>query len=376
VGSSLVLRGANCRSEPDKRRASDGGAPAAALPCLFVTTACEQEQKEENEALPGPRKKQAQLRFHSLLTNVIAKRYRCGVTITERHRNGGIHFHLGVVCPDDICGGIDFAACFPPKGPKGKPAYKADYSPANAAIRREWAFWRHIAKHYGFGRHQLQPMRANAEALGRYLGEYLCKDWAHRLPEDKGARCVRYFGHWSKQARSPGERCKTPPNGSRFGWMTPRARAWRELVQQVAIMARHEGTPLAEDNIKDLLGPKWAWKLAKLFKVTRFEVGEWQAEAEQLAILEHNREVQTTWLNAGGDPARSCWWHITEITMDHLRPSPALVKQMAELQLAKECEAEIRKGLKALAAKRKKQAEMLKMLAEVADSLKTEGGKP
>jgi len=32
--------------------------------------------------------------------------------------------------------------------------------------------------------------------------------------------------------------------------------------------------------------------------------------------------------------------------------------------------------LKALAAKRKKQAEMLKMLAEVADSLKTEGGKP
>ena len=122
--------------------------------------------------------------------------------------------------------------------------------------------------------------------------------------------------------------------------------------------------------------PKWAWKLAKLFKVTRFEVGEWQAEAEQLAILEHNREVQTTWLNAGGDPNRTCWWHITEITMDHLRPSPALVKQMAELQLAKECEAEIRNGLKALAAKRKKQAEMLKMLAEVADSLKTEGGKP
>ena len=107
--------------------------------------------------------------------------------------------------------------------------------------------------------------------------------------------------------------------------MTPRARAWRELVQQVAIMARHEGTPLAEDNIEDLLGPKWAWKLAKLFKVTRFEVGEWQAEAVQLAILEHNREVQTTWLNAGGDPARSCWWHITEITMDHLRPSPAWV---------------------------------------------------
>ena len=76
------------------------------------------------------------------------------------------------------------------------------------------------------------------------------------------------------------------------------------------------------------------------------------------------------------DPARSCWWHITEITMDHLRPSPAWVRQMAELQLAKDCEAEIRKALRTLAAKKKQQAEMLKMLAEVADSLKNEGGQP
>lgn len=110
--------------------------------------------------------------------------------------------------------------------------------------------------------------------------------------------------------------------------------------------------------------------------MTQFEVGEWQAEAVQLAILEHNREVQTSWLKAGGNLARSCWWHITEITMDHLRPSPAWVKQMDELQLAKECEFEIHKGLKALAATRKKQAEMLKMVAEVADSLKPKGGQP
>ena len=99
---------------------------SAALPCLFVTTACKEKKKEENRPLPGPRKKQAdaltenvkwlaatfgkerigfltltlgdkdaggrfrnlrdrkeaQRRFHSLLTNVIAKRYQCGVTIT------------------------------------------------------------------------------------------------------------------------------------------------------------------------------------------------------------------------------------------------------------------------------------------------------
>lgn len=35
------------------------GGPAAALPCLFVTTAPEKKQGEENGPLPGPRKKQA-----------------------------------------------------------------------------------------------------------------------------------------------------------------------------------------------------------------------------------------------------------------------------------------------------------------------------
>ena len=86
--------------------------------------------------------------------------------------------------------------------------YKPDYSTANDAIKREWAFWRRKAKLYGFGRHNLQPMRRNGEALGRYLGEYLRKDWEHRLREDKGARCVRYFGHWSTDGRARGERRK------------------------------------------------------------------------------------------------------------------------------------------------------------------------
>lgn len=63
-------------------------------------------------------------------------------------------------------------------------------------------------------------MRANGEVLGRCLGGCLSKDWACRLSEDRSARCVRYFGHWSNQARLPGERCKVPPHGSLFGWVT------------------------------------------------------------------------------------------------------------------------------------------------------------
>ena len=45
------------------------------------------------------------------------------------------------------------------------------------------------------------------------------------------------------------------------------------------------------------------------------------------AIAEHNFKVQIRWLNGGGDPARKFWWHVTEITLDHLRPSPEWKKQ-------------------------------------------------
>jgi hypothetical protein len=320
-------------------------------------------------------RKEAQRRFHSLLTNVIAERYQCGVTITERHDNKGIHFHLAVVCAQDIRGQMDFDACFPPKDARGKPTYAPDYATANDAIKREWAFWRRVAKLYGFGRHQLQPMRENGEALGHYLGAYLRKDWEHRLPEDKGARCVRYFGHWSKEVRTKGGRRKGPPCNSRFGWMTPRARAWRELVKQVVIVLKYKGAKITEHNIKDILGPKWAWKMGRLFEAVGFVVGDWQDEAVRAAIEEHNGKVTTRWLAGGGDPARSYWWHVVEITLDHLRPSPEWKKRMAELQLAKECEAEIKKRLRLLNKRKSHEAEWWRMLTEVADLFQAESVK-
>ena len=62
----------------------------------------------------------------------------------------------------------------------------------------------------------------------------------------------------------------------------------------------------------------------------------------------HNFKVEVRWLYDGSDPARSCWWHITEITLNHLRPSQEWKKQVDELQLVKECEAQIRKQQKKL----------------------------
>ena len=296
-------------------------------------------------------RKEAQRRFHSFFTNELSQRYQCGVVVTERHKNGGIHFHPVVVTQENIRGSIDFGACFPPKDHFGKPVRKPDYSTANDAIKREWAHLRHICKPYGFGRHQLQPMRENAEALGHYVGDYLKKDWKYRWPEDKGARCVRYFGHWSKTPRKKGDRLKRPPYDSKFGWLKPRARAWREMIKQASIVLKFKGTKIDEYNMKDIAGPKWAWKFGKLIEFVRFEVGDWQDEELRLAIEEHNFKVQTRWLSSGGDPARSSWCHVTDITLNFLRPSPEWKKQMDELQLAKDCEADIRQGLEEIKAR-------------------------
>jgi hypothetical protein len=369
----------------------EAGQPPAAVPCQTVTIACEENANEEKPPLPGTKKKQAealvrnvgwlaesfgpdrigfvtftvgdfdmggkfrnlrdrkeaQRRFHSFLTNELCRRYQCGVVVTERHRNGGIHFHLSVVVAEDIRGNIDFDACFPGKDPFGQPVRKPDYRTANAALKREWAYLRKICGRYGFGRHQLQPMRQSGEALGCYLGKYLAKDWEHRLPEDRGARCIRYFGHWSKAARMDGQRREARPHGNLFGWTKARARAWREMVKQAVTVLTYKGTKITEDNIKEILGPRWAWKAARLFRAVRFVLGDWQDAEMRLAINEHNQEVRRRWLEGGGDPARDCWWDITEITLDHLRPSPEWTRQMNELQLAKEVEAEIKRRLRA-----------------------------
>jgi len=367
------------------------GGPDAGLPCLTVTTACQEQSDGAVEPLPGPRRKQAdalvenikwlaatfgperigfvtltvgdfelggkfrnlrdrheaQRRFHSFLTNELSQRYPCGVVVTERHRNGGIHFHLAVVTRENIRGHLDFDACFPPKDSFGKPVRKPDYRSANVAIKAEWKYLRRVCQRYGFGRHQLQPMRENGEALGRYLGDYLKKDWEYRWPEDKGARCIRYFGHWSKTARKVGERLQSPPNGSQIGWTKPKARAWREMIKQVVTVLNYKGAKITEFNIKDVAGAKWAWQCGRLFPFVRFVLGDWQDSELRIALADHNGAVRQRWLDSGGHPAHECWWDITEITLDHLRPSPEWQKQMTELQTAKDAEAESKRRLKA-----------------------------
>jgi hypothetical protein len=142
------------------------------------------------------------------------------------------------------------------------------------------------------------------------------------------------------------------------------------MVKQVVTVLNYKGAKINEQNIKDSLGPKWAWKMGKLFQAVWFVEDDWQDKGTREAIGEENLRVHARWLASGGDPARKFWWHVTEITLDHLRPSPQWKKAMEELQLAKECEAATRHGLKELAERRKQEAEKHRMLREAVEDMR------
>jgi hypothetical protein len=52
--------------------------------------------------------KEATKRFNSLATNILKNKYLAWIRISERQKSGRWHFHLVVVCKDDIRRGLRF----------------------------------------------------------------------------------------------------------------------------------------------------------------------------------------------------------------------------------------------------------------------------
>jgi hypothetical protein len=67
---------------------------------------------------------------------------------------------------------------------------------------------------------------------------------------------------------------------------------------------------------------------------------------------------------------------VTEVTLDHLRPSPEWEQQGKDLEAVKEAEAMIRRGLDQLAERRKAAAEQRRLLREVAAEFSQEAEDP
>lgn len=245
--------------------------PATALPCLFSNN-CTGSNPDKLNILTGAHKRtafvvayeiewlvrefgierigfftltfkdnvtdlrEAQRRFRSLRAHVIAKRYERAIGVWERHKSGRIHFHLVVVLKEDIRRGADFEAF-----------KRKDYRSANSALRTEWAFWRTTCPKYGFGRHELMPVKSNAEGIARYVGKYISKHVGQRLAQDKGARVVRFIGY------KPGTRKAS----SRFSWNTINGWLWRQKVS--AYLKRVGVADLGQ--LKIFYGHRWAYHL-------------------------------------------------------------------------------------------------------------------
>jgi hypothetical protein len=180
----------------------------------------------------------AQKRFRSLRAHVIAKRYQRAIGVWERHASGRIHFHLVVVLDKDILTGADFAAF-----------KRKDYRSANSALRAEWVFWRETCPKYRFGRHELMPVKSNAEGIARYVGKYISKHVTQRRAEDKGARVVRFIGY------KPGMRRAC----CHFSWNTDNGWLWRHKTAMFA--ARHGLKDIGQ--MRQFFGRRWAYRLQK-----------------------------------------------------------------------------------------------------------------
>jgi hypothetical protein len=179
--------------------------------------------------------REAQRRFNSLRTHVLSERYAASIAVPERMLTKRVHFHLIVVCPADIRTGVDFKAIA-----------AGDYRSAGSWLRSEWAFWRRTAPKFGFGRTELLPVRSTTEGIAKYVGKYVAKHIDQRLPEDKGARLVRY----TASARQV---------GTRFAWAGVRPWLWRQKLARFA--ADHGCRDL--DDMRGKFGRRWAYRLSE-----------------------------------------------------------------------------------------------------------------
>ena len=212
--------------------------PSTALPCLNTNNCNEREKEECQKLSPAHRRtahalerncwllvekygierigfltltfalhitsyKAAQKYLHSLMTGVLKKRYLEYIIVMERMKSGRIHYHILVVLAEDIRTGFDFDA-----------VKRKDYRSANAFLRSEWAFWRKTGRQYRFGRTELMPIESSGEGIAKYVGKYIGKHIGNRIPEDKGARLVRYSKGTNRVS-------------NRFFWLTPGATLYR-----------------------------------------------------------------------------------------------------------------------------------------------------
>lgn len=173
-------------------------------------------------------------RWNSMLTHYWRQSPNFGKWLAtyEQQKRGAWHLHLLVVLPYDIRTGVNF-----------EEFAQGNYKSASSYLRSLWRELRGACLTYGFGRHELLPVRSNSEAMARYVGKYISKHIGQREESAKGKRLISASQDWIR-------------NSLNFAWNTEGAQEWR---RKVALFAAAVGCSNME-QLYNKLGPNWAYK--------------------------------------------------------------------------------------------------------------------
>lgn len=173
-------------------------------------------------------------RWHSMLTHYWSQSPNFGhwIGCFEQQSRGAWHLHILVILPYDIRTGVDFEAFA-----------QGHYKSGSPYLRSVWRELRGACIRYGFGRHELLPIKSNAEGMARYIGKYVSKHMGQREESAKGKRLVTSSQGWAK-------------NSINFAWFTEGSREWRRKVEKFARIMGCEDL----GDLCDKFGSSWAFK--------------------------------------------------------------------------------------------------------------------
>lgn len=181
-------------------------------------------------------KKEFSRRWNSMNTHYWSQSPHFGhwIGCFEQQKRGAWHLHILAVLHYDIRTGVDFEAF-----------EQGRYSSASPYLRSVWRDLRGACLRYGFGRHELLPVKSNAEGMARYIGKYVSKHIGQREEAAKGKRLTTGSQGWCK-------------NSVRFAWNTDGSKEWRRKVKTFAACLGING----EAGLYFKLGPNWAYRHA------------------------------------------------------------------------------------------------------------------
>lgn len=211
--------------------------------CAFVTVTAKgrfKTSKEFQEAV-----------FRVLISCDTFKRYfGSWYRVFEPHKSGAWHAHLLAETFDDIWTGVDLdklrlAIKTGTKDRALTARLYREFAPADHPLREIWRAMRRLSSvSKEIGRIQVEPIRSNAEGVGKYLSKYLQKGVMYRKAWSNGEKTRLW-------AKSKGAARRV---SCQFAWNSDRAREWRG---KLALVGEHFGVQYGE--MKERFGPRWAY---------------------------------------------------------------------------------------------------------------------